>query len=102
MQGESKFKQKVLKDLKKLPNCYVLKTQERARRGVLDLIICLSGLYVSIELKIPGEEPTALQRVNIKRVKRAGGIAFWTDPGAWPGHLELLKGLLGGQGTAAP
>lgn len=92
-QGETIFKRKVLKDLKKLPRCYVLKTQERSRRGVLDLILCLSGLYVSIELKIPGEKPEPLQDVNIRRVKNAGGIAFWTDPEQWPAHLKLLGEL---------
>ncbi len=94
MQRETGFKKLVQRDLKKLPDCYALKTQERSRRGVPDLLICLRGKFVAIELKDEGEEPTELQAFVIKRIQIAGGYAFWTSPSQWPTHLRLLKGIL--------
>lgn len=93
-QGETKFKRRVLKDLKALrPKAYVLKTQERSRRGVPDLFIIWKAHAIVIELKVDGEEPTPLQAVIMKRAHDAGGIVFSTTPSGWPGHLELLRGL---------
>jgi len=98
MQPESRFKLRVLRDLRRLERedhgLYVLKTQERARRGILDLILCVKGKYVSIELKIDGERPTKLQQYNIDKIRAAGGVAFFTTPFGWPEHLKILKGML--------
>ncbi len=91
MQSETAFKNRVLKDLKKLKLCAVLKTQERSRRGVPDLIICLKGRFLAIELKVNGEKPTPLQDFALKKVHAACGIAFWSDPDKWPGHYDILK-----------
>ncbi len=92
-QGETKFKEKVIKDLEHTfgENIKILKTQERGRRGVLDLIICLFGDYIDIELKIVGKVPDPLQKINIEKTIRAGGYSFWTDPEQWPHHFEVLK-----------
>ena len=89
-QGESKFKERVLKDLKKVPNLYVLKTQERSRRGVPDLLICHKGKFIAIELKVDGEKPTKLQDIKLKEIRLAGGLSFSTTPSQWESHLEML------------
>lgn len=88
---ETKFKERVQKDLAKLISCYSLKTQERARRGVPDLLICLKGRYVAIELKVDGETPTLLQTYVIQRIRAAGGIAFSSTPSQWDEHYAMLK-----------
>lgn len=93
MQPETRFKLRVLKDLKKIKTCKVLKTQERTRRGVPDLIICLKGMYIECELKVDGEVPTPLQFASMKLTRAAGGMAFWTNPTEWKTHFEMLKGL---------
>lgn len=91
-QGETVFKKRVLRDLKKLGHrVYVLKTQERSRRGVPDLLICANGTFIAIELKVPGEEPTMLQSQRLRTIREAGGYAFWTDPIDWDKHLEFIK-----------
>jgi hypothetical protein len=92
-QPETKFKEKVLKDLGTIKNVWVLKTQERSRRGVPDLIICSSGRFIAIELKVDGEKPTALQDVVLKRIQSAHGVAFSTTPEQWAAHFEMLKKL---------
>ena len=55
------------------------KTNDQYTRGVSDIPMCLRGLFVAIELKVPGKEPTALQLKFINDVIDAGGIACWCD-----------------------
>ena len=49
-----------------------------ASSGVSDIIGCLNGRFVAIELKLPGEKwkPTRLQVSFIDRIIAAEGIAF--------------------------
>jgi hypothetical protein len=46
--------------------------------GISDLLVCLSGRFIAIEVKRPGHHPTPLQVDFIKQVQAAGGIGFVT------------------------
>lgn len=89
MQGETRFKQRVQKDLKRLPHSWFIKTQERSRRGVPDILGCVSGVFIAIELKDEGKEATKLQQVYLDKITDAGGIAFVSTPDRW--SLQFLK-----------
>lgn len=89
--SEAKFQKRVLTDLKKLPECYVLKTQERGRHGVPDLLVCLRGNFIAIELKKEGGKTMPLQQHVIYQITQAGGIAFVSRPSLWANHLAILK-----------
>lgn len=89
-QSEGNFQKRVLRDLKKLGHCYFLKTQEKARKGVPDLIICLKGRFIAIELKREGEEPTELQEYVLDKILRAGGAAMPATPSTWPAIYSWL------------
>lgn len=59
---------------------YVLNFHGSARRlGVPDLLACVSGKWVAIEVKQPGQKATARQRAEMDRIRRAGGVAFEAD-----------------------
>ncbi len=92
-QGETKFKERVIRDLKAYykDNIKITKTQQRAQRGLPDLLICLLGDYIEMELKIDGEKPEPLQEVNLERTIKAGGFAFWTCPIQWDTHFATIK-----------
>lgn len=92
-QGETSFKKKVQKDLKKIKFSWFFKTQERSRHGIPDEIGVIAGQFVAIELKIDGEEPDQLQALNISKIRKARGIAFSTTPSLWPQHYEWLQRL---------
>lgn len=100
-QNETKFKQRVLKDLKTLPHCWVLKTQERSRRGIPDLLICLRGHFFGIELKSEGKKPDALQEHTLASIRAAQGRAYWTTPSAWPLAFAYLE-VIAWQGAKRP
>ena len=44
--------------------------------GVSDLLLCLHGRWVAIELKRPGEKVTPLQDAFLRRVSEAGGLGL--------------------------
>ena len=89
--SESTLKKRVMRDLRSLPYIWVLKTQERSVLGIPDLIICVKGRFVSIELKRSGEKPEPIQIARINEIRRAGGLAIWSDPDRWPFQFDLLK-----------
>lgn len=43
--------------------------------GIVDIIGCWKGRYIAIELKMPGEVPTDLQKLFLNEVHDSGGIA---------------------------
>ena len=93
---EKNFKLIVQRDLKKLPNIWVLKTNERGRAGVPDLIVCWEGNFIAIELKRSQSVlATQLQLEVISRIRAAGGLGFVATPEQWPGQLEAMKLMLG-------
>ena len=50
-----------------------------AKAGVSDILACIKGRFVAIEVKRPGNKPTAVQLQFIKAVNSIGGLAFWAD-----------------------
>lgn len=92
-QGETSFKRRALRDLKKIPRCWFIKTQERGRKGVPDVLACIRGKFFAIELKKDGEKATPLQIRTLKAICDADGISFETTPSEWGSDLEWLKSL---------
>ena len=43
--------------------------------GIPDLLCCIYGQFVGIEVKMPGEKLRPMQRVALGEIYRAGGIA---------------------------
>jgi hypothetical protein len=94
MQAETKFKTKVQAALKTLPNCWYVKTQQLAIRGTPDLLICIKGLFVALELKRNDQEDAdPLQTFTLHKIDAAGGIAYVVNPTNWPAIFEELKRL---------
>ena len=90
---ETVFKERALKDLATIPGAWFFKTQEVARRGIPDIILCLDGLFIGIELKIDGEKLEPLQEYNLMRIEECGGKSFTAYPNNWKqifGRLKLM------------
>lgn len=47
-----------------------------SKAGTPDIIACVNGVFVAIEVKKPGGVVSALQMANIKLINNAGGTAF--------------------------
>lgn len=96
-QAEGVFKTRVMRDLKDDwgDDIDILATQERGRKGVPDLVICLKGHSIKMELKVDGEEPTPLQAHTLKRHTKAGGLSLWTTPGRWELQRDVIRERFG-------
>ena len=59
------------------PGCYVQKihVSEFAAAGTPDLLCCIHGRFVALEVKVPGEQPTVLQEFALNNIRHAGGWA---------------------------
>jgi Holliday junction resolvase len=74
---EKKVKDKVKKILEML-GCYYFfpATGGFGKSGVPDIIICFKGHFVAIECKAGGNQPTALQELNLSQIKKNGGYSI--------------------------
>lgn len=56
-----------------------------AQAGVPDIIACIKGKFVAIEVKRPGQKPKPIQVAFLDSINKKGGLAFWSD------NLEKVK-----------
>jgi len=54
---------------------YVVNVMKASRSGVPDLLVCIEGTFVGLEVKTDIGRPTELQKYNIAQINDAGGIA---------------------------
>jgi len=75
---EAALTAKIVKALNAQPETFAFKTKgdPRQRRGLPDIICCVSGLFVGLEVKLPGKERnvTQLQQQTLDDITRAGGL----------------------------
>lgn len=94
---ERDFQKKVLKDLDALGSrdfpTFVLKTQERGRRGVPDIHVTYKGRAIWIELKAENGKLAPLQQRTLARIHLAGGLSFVARPSTWPAQFQMLRTL---------
>lgn len=93
------FYKKVKRDLDKLKTqreFFYFKTQEQGRAGIPDLILCINGHFIGLELKgeRPGTGPSKLQTECLWNIADAGGTASVVWPEHWDAFLTLIKTLL--------
>jgi hypothetical protein len=94
---EKQFEQKVKQFLKE-QQCWVLKTWSNGvqREGVPDLLACVDGYFVAIELKAEKGKPSELQLWNIEQIRKAEGIAIVLYPDQFEQFQHMIKLLRSG------
>lgn len=92
MKPETRFKEKVLKELKRVPMTWAVKVQQTSIRGTPDILACVAGFFVALELKVD-DSLDALQRYNLAKISDAGGLAYEVTPVNWPVVYARLNAL---------
>lgn len=94
-QAETKFKERVIADLRTLQGTWFFKTQEVSLHGIPDLIICIWGLFIAIELKRGKKErPDNIQSYTLGQIrKKAHGVTYVAFPENWDEIFEELKNM---------
>jgi Holliday junction resolvase len=75
---EQDIQRKIIKYLDSLPNSYVIKTISTNKAGVPDIIACIDGKFIAIEVKTPKTKNniSELQKYNLEKITQAGGYAL--------------------------
>lgn len=55
---------------------YVVNVIQASRSGIPDLLVCLHGKFLALEIKGKGDRVSALQRVALAKIQEAGGHAI--------------------------
>ena len=95
MGSEKSFENKIKAFLKQ-QNCWFLKYWgggQFTKSGVPDIIACVNGYFVAIEVKAPTGKPSALQLYNLEQIKKSGGISILLYPKQWEEFKTLIQTL---------
>ena len=64
------------------------------RAGVPDILACINGYFVAIEVKSDKGEPSELQLHTVRAIRRAGGFAFVLYPSGWERFTDFVDDLI--------
>lgn len=90
--GEEKNFENKIKTFLKNEGCWYVKFFANAYtlRGVPDLLCCINGNFVAIEVKAKNGKLSDLQKLTIDRIRRSNGIAICL----YPENFELFKKMV--------
>jgi Holliday junction resolvase len=92
--GEKRFENKIKKYLDSRGAWYVKYfANAYTKRGVPDVLACVNGYFVGVEVKAPDGKPSELQIYNVRAINAAGGFAFVLYPSAFEKFKQFVEGL---------
>jgi hypothetical protein len=93
---ETTFRKKVVKDLTTLPLTAIFSIQQRTIQGDPDLMICMRGFFIGLELKSANGKTSKLQEYKLGKIREAQGRAYVVFPNNWNEILTELTALARG------
>ena len=98
MAEEKKFENKIKEFLKTLPNCWFFKhwAGMYSQKGIPDIMCCINGRFVGLEVKASNGRPSPLQVRCVKLINEAGGYAVIVYPKDWEQVRNDLIEIAGG------
>lgn len=96
---ESTYQRKLLKKLRSIPNSYFIVKEAASIRGIPDILGCINGTFVALEVKRSLEESkkysprNALQNKTLADIVRVKGIAYKVYPENEEEVLLILQNL---------
>ncbi len=64
------------------------------KSGIPDIVCCVNGIMIAIEVKASNGRPSELQKINISRINKSNGIGMFLYPEGFEQFKELLKGVI--------
>lgn len=76
-QPESRLQRKIQDEIRKHGG-FVFKVHggPMMMTGLPDLIVCWHGLFIGLEVKMPGNDASTIQRLRGQQIREAGGRAY--------------------------
>ena len=91
--AEEKIFENKIKQWLKDHGCWYVKYWSDGRftqNGIPDILACVGGFFVGIEVKASNGKPSDLQLHNIRSIRKSGGYAWIVYPSGW----ETLQAFL--------
>lgn len=60
------------------------------KSGIPDILCCVNGITIAVEVKASNGRPSELQKLNVKRINKSGGVALFL----YPEGFEQFKNLM--------
>lgn len=97
MAQEKSFENKIKAYLKEI-DAYFIKTHgdRFSRVGTPDIIACVNGHFVAVEVKAANGKPSDLQLYHIKEIKESGGYGIILYPKDFDSFKKDVENLLTG------
>lgn len=64
------------------------------KQGVPDLLCCVNGFFVAVEVKQEYGKATEIQKWNIEEIRYSGGLSFILRPSQFESFKMLIETLL--------
>jgi len=74
-QLESVLQRRILNYARTMPGVVCFKVMLANENGVPDLLCCVNGKFVAVEIKGSGGKVSSLQKAQMDRITKAGGVA---------------------------
>ena len=95
MASEKLFENKI-KNFLKLDGIWFIKYwagSQFTKAGIPDLLCCIKGKFIAIEVKGQNGKPSELQLYNIKKIRESGGFAFVLYPSAFESFKKFILNI---------
>ena len=95
MVNEKLFENKI-KDYLKSIDAYFIKTHgdRFSRVGTPDIIACVNGHFVAVEVKAENGKPSELQLYHLEQIRKAGGHSFLLYPKDFDYFKKYIQKLI--------
>lgn len=72
---EKQIQAAILTYLKTLPECWAVKTIQTNKLGTPDILACINGKFIGLEVKTTKGKATEIQLYQMAEIVRCGGIS---------------------------
>lgn len=64
------------------------------KSGIPDLILCVNGIFIAVELKATNGKPSELQKMNTSRINQSNGIGIILYPEGFENFKRIMEGVI--------
>lgn len=94
MASEKIFEMKIKKYITELGGWHVkFFANAYTKSGIPDILACVNGYFVGIEVKAQNGHPSELQIHHCNKIRESGGFAFIVYPSGWEKLKKILSDL---------
>lgn len=93
------FKERVLRYLRAVPQVWCCKVQQVSIKGTPDILMCIAGVFVALELKTDTGVLSELQKHNLKLINSCGGFGIVLTPSKFEEFTNAIEDFTKGDSS---